>query len=440
MKLTVNRKRNELKILLLTAFFIITNCLIVNAIPLPNGADAMVKNVEKYESGEIKSVSLIEPTSITTPLGKFLFFEEKNDSYGSERNSKVEFYENGNFKSGYLKEKTVIKTPVGKYAVQFISFYEDGKLEKFSCPVEYDTKIQGSNFTRTAKDKTQIKTSIGLLPIAGIVELYPSNKIKKVSFGKDIFPTISAGNFKGIEITEFVEFFENGNVSTILLSKPQTIKTNLGKVKAANTLTLWDNGNIKDIELPEAQTFDTSIGYLSLVGISTYKSGKIEKCFLDDGRPNAVLRNNVNNKSQEVSTKWGKLNISGVSPITFYENGILKNCNLGAEYNLKTAPALETSVGSIKTWKDIKFYQNGSVKILNAYELADVNVATSQGTIKFDELFFYETGEFMGGLSGQIKKIGNDKIYQKYILFSKEGNYLGIAKYDEEQAILKISE
>lgn len=326
MKLIINRRRNKLKTILFTTFFLFASSVIANAIQLPDGTDAVVKNVEIFDSGKMKSVFLVEPTSIKTPIGKFLFFEEKHSiEFGEididktdqvENNSKVEFFENGNFKSGYLKEKTVISTPVGKYAVLFISFYEDGKLEKFSCPAEYNVKVKGSNFTRIAKNPPKIKTNIGLLPIGGIVELYPSSNIKRVTINNEFFYTITAGNFKSIEITKSVEFFENGNISSMILNKPQIIKSNSGNVRASGKISLWENGNIKNVEFPEAITINTPSGYLNL-----------------------------------------------------------------------------------------------------------------------NKLFYYETGELMGGLSMQTRKVGGE-----YIMFSKEGKNLGIAEYDEKSMILKISE
>lgn len=428
MKLILNKRRGAQKALLIL-IVLLFNSVIANSIPLPEGTDAMVKNVEKFESGKIKSVFLVEPTSIQTPIGKLTFFTEKNDFGGNENNSKVEFYESGSFKSGYLKDKTLIKTPAGKYSVQFISFYEDGKLEKFMCPIEYNVKVQGRSFTKTAKTPPQIKTNIGLLPVGGIVELYSSGKIKKVTLSNEYFYKITSGILKGIEITELVEFFENGNISTTVLSKPQVIKSNFGKINAHKLISFWENGTIKNVEFPEAQTIDTSIGYLQLVGVSTYESGKIEKCLLDDGRkPNAAIYS-ISAMSQEVSTKWGKFNISSSSPICFYEDGSPQEFNLGKNYNLSDAPKFETSVGTIKVWQQVKFYKTGSVKSIKAFYLEKAIVTTSKGDLQFDELFFYDTGEFMGGL-----------VKQKYAMFAKDGKYLGIAKYDAESSILKISE
>ena len=57
------------------------------AIVLPDGTDAIIRSVEKYPSGKIKSVKLSEPTELNTPFGKYTF------------SGTVTFYENGSIRS-----------------------------------------------------------------------------------------------------------------------------------------------------------------------------------------------------------------------------------------------------------------------------------------------------------------------------------------------------
>ena len=65
---------------------------------------------------------------------------------------------------------------------------------------------------------------------------------------------------------------------------------------------------------------------------------------------------------------------------------------------------------------------------------------TSIGSIEFNRLYFYDTGEFMGGYikTSMNQKIDNQMLNNCYLYFDKSGQYLGIGELDGTLNILQI--
>lgn len=410
--------------------FIVFSLLLLSfnlfGLTLPDGTDAMISKMEKYPSGNIKSVSLAEPTEFKTPIGALVFFAKYEKYVTYEKDTTVEFYESGKIKSGHLDKKTSINTPVGNYSIVYISFYESGAIKCFISLMEYDRAVKGRDVIITPKVTSLIKTSSGLIPVGGIVDFYENGKLKGVEFS-DVSQILQEGLFKGVKIENKISFYEDGNILSLYTREPQTISIkNLGKVKFVNEITIWNNGNAKNIEFPDSQMFDTPVGLLELKQIDTYENGKFESV--------VILNNQIITTPNGELEAWG--NTYSKNTIKFYEDGKLKSFVI----NNNTFQNITTAVGDTRATGLMMYYPNGQLQTCGFSYLGGEKVKTSIGSIEFNRLYFYDTGEFMGGYikTSMNQKIDNQMLNNCYLYFDKSGQYLGIGELDGTLNILQI--
>lgn len=406
-------------------FILLTMILIVNlstyAIKLPDGTDVSIKKIEKYENGSIKSVSLSEPATLKTPIGLLTFFQTVSEFEGFGGNSTIEFHQNGTIKSGHLKDKTIINTKYGKIPVTSISFYEDGKINSFYTPLEYNMVVQGRDVYRVPKTPVYIATSYGNIPVDGTVNFYNSGVINRIDLGNNLSAELNIEKFGKIKLKRYIEFYENSKLSSAEIDNLFSIQTDFGKLKAKNKISLWSNGNIKSVDF-EPQVIETPVGLLTVESIMTYESGKLEQ-FSTSERNQSISFNNQNYELDYQSYT--------PSTVTLYESGKLKSAMLN-EYDKSL---INTSLGNIGVGGKLRFYENGNLQYAEKY--FDEKVNTKVGTLFFNKIFFYESGAFEGGfLKGYENRINNNQVYEVYFKFDTEGQIIGIVDFDEESESL----
>ncbi len=389
----------------------------IYSVKLPDGTDVSINKFDKYENGNIKSVSLSEPATLKTPIGLLTFFQSVSEFEGLEGNSTVEFHQNGTIKSGYLKDKTIIATKYGKIPVTYISFYEDGKINSLYTPLEYNMVTQGRDVYRVPKTPVYIATEYGNIPVDGTVEFYNSGVISKIGLGNNLSTELTFEKLGKIKLKSYIEFYENSKISSSEIEKTCLIQTEFGKLKAKNDVLFWNNGKIKSIDF-EPQVIETPVGLLTVNSFKTYSTGNLEQ-FSSSGRNESI---SYNNQNYVLAYEYSTPNI-----ISLYESGKLKSANI----NNENKSIVKTSIGDIIVSGKLKFYENGHLQY--ASNFYDGKVNTTVGTLNFNEIFFYETGTFEGGrLNGYKYKIDNLQSMGIYLKFDAEGNLTGIVDFDPQ--------
>ncbi|AGT42788.1 hypothetical protein [Treponema pedis] len=396
---------------------------------LPDGTDALIDYVDKYDNGSIYRIKLSEDTELTTKAGKFIFKTDKmiefyengfiksgelkngntiefyengmmkqielvnniklNTKNGSlifigdiHSKNKVEFYENGIVKTGWLKDSQIIKTGIGDIKTDGrIHFYENGGISW----VEIKPK--------------QINTSIGKIETTKLF----FNKKGSLSMCKISPQKITSGKYSGLEflssftIYDEIAFYENGKIKNFSLRSNDWIKTNIGKIKVTKDggfLEIYENGNLKKAFI-QSQVFDTPLGLISLSNINLYESGKFESIKILENTIALPEQYRMYTEINEEGFGQSEMTIPECSAIGFYESGGIK-------------------------WG----------RIHHSHSFLIQNNKTNKNEICV-EPWFYEDGKPMGS------RIAYNSDIPYYIIFSEEGEFLNRAVIDETTGTLR---
>lgn len=396
---------------------------------LPDGTDAIINYVDKYDNGSIRRIELSEDTELKTKSGKFIF----------KSNKMIEFYENGFIKSGELKNGNIIE------------FYQNGMMKQielvnnielktknglliFEGDARYKNKVEfyEDEIVKTGwlKDNQIIKTSIGDIKTDGRINFYengsissvkiktkeintPIGKIKatKLFFDKKgllssceiLSKNMSSGKYFGLEfasdftVYDKIGFYENGKIKNLFLKSNNWIKTNIGKIKTTKEggfFEVYENGNLKKASI-QTQIFDTPLGLISSGNITLYESGKLKSISIADDRIELPEQYRMYTEITEDGFGQSEKVIPECTSIGFYENGVIK-------------------------WGQI--YYSHSFLIYN-------NINNKNNTLT--ESWFYESGKPLGG------RIAYRSDTPYYIIFNQDGEFLGRAVIDEVTGILR---
>lgn len=230
------------------------------ALTLPDGTDAKVKNIINDVDGSI-GYELLDHKLINTPAGKL-------------KAERVRFSKNGKIKECYLSEPQVIETPTGKSKVKEVEFNESGKIR-----------------TCEFSDPQTIETPAGKFKV-GSVSFYESGKIGGYGMcgewgwrgcisTESLVIDTPAGKLK-VKRADSIVFYESGNLYMCYrLSEPQAIETPAGKLKV-KTVSFYESGKIRNCDLSESQIIDTPAGKLKVFGVYFSDSGKVCNLYLSE--------------------------------------------------------------------------------------------------------------------------------------------------------------
>ena len=231
-----------------------------------------ITNIEYYTEGVIKECKLSEYSKIKTTYGDLIPQYDEAEVRRKYKRS-IAFFESGNLKSISFQNQTSINTSIGKLPAEFASFYESGKVKRifplngkitgyWTEENEYELseelefhfefgsfkkKIIGINFYESGSVKSLTlwpKDFINILSPYGMIEtrigfsLYPNGAIKsceprRQTLINTIIGELHAFNFDAIGLnadTNSLNFKENGTVKSLYTSLDKiTIKDAFGQ-------------------------------------------------------------------------------------------------------------------------------------------------------------------------------------------------------------------
>ena len=282
-------KTKLLVIFILIAVNTIISGISLSKITLPDGTEALAKDV-KEENGKVIEAFLIQPVWIQTPAGKL------------EVHEKIIFHKNGKTAYCRLTQNQSIDTLVGKVKTDTVVFHENGNI--FILMPSHQI----------------ITTQVGELEIFLPLSFYENGNLMEVKLytPHTIHTPIGKLDFNSIT------FYKNGNIKEGYLSGSFLINTLLGEINAI-FVSFFENGKIKRAYLTNPQIFDTSYGKLKLKAIAFYESGQFHGGILDT--------------PQDFDTSIGKVTLHSFS---IFENGKIRSATLFKDftYKNKTYPAL----------------------------------------------------------------------------------------------------
>ncbi|HPN85249.1 MAG TPA: hypothetical protein PK821_07945 [Victivallales bacterium] len=236
------------KVLLEVSFgFAIVFSLInnLNALILPDGTDAVVKEFKSDKEGKIYEAKLVKPIDLDTPLGKMTFKET------------VTFHQNGKIKSGTFSKARTITTPAGSFKLESIRFHESGKIRE--CHLS---------------SSIELETNLGKLKIRSI-SFYESEKIDLYTFAQPQLVATPVGELKLLNLS----LHESEKIKDCSLSKFQEFDTPIGKLKF-RIISFSENGKISGGKLSEPRAIVSPEGELTIDGFILNENDKIHICYL----------------------------------------------------------------------------------------------------------------------------------------------------------------
>ncbi|NPV39685.1 hypothetical protein BREVNS_0676 [Brevinematales bacterium NS] len=302
---------------------------------LPEGTDAMVKNVQTYPQGKIKSVRLLSPTWLNTRVGKFLFTGD------------VSFYENGHISNGTVvsdadkayEPSSELKS-LGKFGTILAKLFENpgGKISFF--PDGLPQEVRFSSSLEVDESSLSVK-AVGFYKGGGVmwaeIEFSFEEEEKVIERDDDYWgpeerytERIYYAEFVDTPLGEFsarkVYFYPDGtlravDLTTALWAKStfkgyntrfsapddQQVKTPLGSCYASS-LGFYPDGKMRYVEMTEEIAVQTPLGIVSVAGLLFYPDSSLWAFYV------------ASKQGLSVSTSLGKVAARGVF---FYPGGKL---------------------------------------------------------------------------------------------------------------------
>jgi hypothetical protein len=170
---------------------------------------------------------------LETPLGPLVpnyCYEEARTKYAPS----VSFYPSGAIKSIRLVKPTLVPTPVGEMPAERLTFFEDGSLNRL-FPV--DGRISGFwslNDEKTLNSKIRLDLMFGsfLLYLSGVA-FYPTGKLRSVTIwpGQHLELPLPLSGTK-VPIGSGFSLFDNGHLSSLEPKRPIIVQTPIGPMEA----------------------------------------------------------------------------------------------------------------------------------------------------------------------------------------------------------------
>ena len=188
------------------------------------------QNLEKYASGNPRSLTFTERIEIETPVG-VIVPQYSVDDHGRKILKPVYFYDNGNIKKAPLQDAAYIDTKYGKLSAELVMFYDDEVLKK-------------------------------LFPLNGKLSGYWGEK-DEYTLSEDLELQLPSGPIRAKVIN--IVFYKNGNIKSITLWPQETIeaKTPSGRMNVRIGISFYEDGSVKSAEPAEPCVVQTKIGKIS---------------------------------------------------------------------------------------------------------------------------------------------------------------------------------
>jgi hypothetical protein len=182
-------------------------------------------------SGIIESVQPLEKCSVQTSLGNLVPIYEIDD-HGRKKLTPVKFHKNGSVKSISLQNPLSIDTSIGKISAELITFYPGGELRRI---FPLNGKLSGywseENEYKLA-ESIKVPTSVGNLQVKPInIQFYETGELKSMTLwpGERINIKTEQGSWS---IKSGISFHKNGNLATCEPVTPVPVKTPIGMIEA----------------------------------------------------------------------------------------------------------------------------------------------------------------------------------------------------------------
>ena len=211
-------------------------------------------------------------------------------------------------------------------------------------------------------------------------------------------------------------YYENGILAQCSVSKKCELSTVYGKMyptfdveddrkRVLHTIEFFENGDLKSISLDFPLTIKNSYGEFSAEKIIFFDSGIVKKIFPLNGKISGYWSEEDEWKlAEKYKFKVGEVEFDNkIMSISFYEDGNVKNVKLWKNESVLIKLGVET----IKAIGTISFYKNGSIKSFDPEK--ELKIITRFGEItcnrKIHENIFGECDSIVFDEMGNIKKI-----------------------------------
>ncbi|MBC2581486.1 hypothetical protein [Clostridium sp. DJ247] len=196
-----------------------------------------ISHIDYYEDHRVKECKLNKANELKTPYGILVPQYEDADERRKHIVS-VSFHNNDNIKSISLQHQVEIDTPIGTLPAEFVTFYENGNINR-------------------------------LFPLNGKLTAYWTEQ-DELTLAKDIDFDIPIGKFSKKIIS--VHFYKDRSLKSITLwpKNTVTLQTSIGDVVTRIGVSFYPDGKIKSLEPDDPIAVKTSIGT-----ISAYKSDAV---------------------------------------------------------------------------------------------------------------------------------------------------------------------
>lgn len=205
----------------------------------------------------------------------------------------------------------------------------------------------------------------------------------------------------------FAEFYANGNLRGVIVSSPQTLNSEYGRLipqyendgvrrKFIDSVTFYENGNLKSVSLQHQIEIATSLGPIPVEKIIFYENGKLKRIFPLNGKITGFWSEANEYALAEPITfnfPFGGFKCKVIG-IFFYETGTVKSITLWPQETVD----LQTEAGIIPVRGGFSLYSDGklaSVELLkptrvvtpiggiNAYNVNAIGVVADRNSLSF---------------------------------------------------------
>ncbi|QYY37062.1 hypothetical protein [Ruficoccus sp. ZRK36] len=187
-----------------------------------------------YKDGSLKSCMLNAENRVQTPVGEVIP-QYKMAEYGERQKKQrgsLAFYPGGQLKSVSLDSSSVVQTPIGPLEAEYITFYEDGSLNRL-----FPLNGQVDGFWTEQMEAEMAEVQDFDLPVGKFsakvisVGFYPGGSLRSLTLwpGQRILLETPVG---AMRVRTGFSLYEDGQVRSVEPASPVELATPIGLVKA----------------------------------------------------------------------------------------------------------------------------------------------------------------------------------------------------------------
>lgn len=226
--------------------------------------------IGKYNSGEAEYYSVKEKSELKILGYTFIPLYEEMKERRKELPA-IRFYKSGNIKTISLNEQTTIKTTIGDFSVEKIVFYEDGEIKRlFPLDGKLSAYWAEEDEYNLAKEHI-VHTERGDF-CSKIISLlfFKSGKIKSVTLWPKERIKLKI-QYELINIRIGVSFYENGEISSCEPAIPTLIKTPIGIIYAFDKSAIGIHGENNSLKFNKDGSIKALITSTNKIEVTTHK-------------------------------------------------------------------------------------------------------------------------------------------------------------------------